>query len=117
MNSHQRNTGSIIISLTIQVGQQGYILQIISQKDLFCPILFLAFLHKRLHTTQELLQVFLTGNIVCVLTAIKDFCTDTTFLDNSLTKFIDIHLISSFNKATDKKTEFIQLSKRTLVDS
>ena len=55
MNRHERNSRFILLSLTIRIRQQRYVLQIISKIGFIHSSLFLASSHEGLHTTQKLL--------------------------------------------------------------
>ena len=116
MNRHQRNTRFILITITVSIGKQRHILQIILQEEFIKPTLFTAFLHKSRHTAQEFLQVLLTCQIIGIL-ARHDILTDTTLLDNGITQFIDIRSLSPFDKRRNQQSEGFQLVHRTLVYS
>ena len=116
MNSHQRDTRGIIIPLAIQVGQEGDILQIVCQIDLICPILLLAFLHKCLHTTQELRQVLLTSEVLGILSTLEDVLADATLLDDAVTQLIDVEFVSFLYETADQQAEVVELGERSLVD-
>ena len=115
MNRHQRNTRFILITITVSIGKQCHILQIILQEEFIEPTLFTAFLHKSRHTAQEFLQVLLTCQIIGIL-ARHDILTDTTLLDNGITQFIDIRGLSPFDKRRNQQSEGFQLVHRTLVN-
>ena len=116
MNSHQRDTRGIIIPFAIQVGQEGDILQIVCQIDLICPIFLFAFLHKSLHTTQKLLQVLLTSEVLGILSTLEDVLADATLLDDAVTQLIDVEFVSFLYETADQQAEVVELGERSLVD-
>ena len=116
MYRHERHTRLVVIALAVQICQQCHILQVVRKCSLIFSPFFTTFLHKVLHTTKELFQILLSGKIVRIFITIKDICTDSTLLNNSITQVVDIHPRSFFYESANHQAEVLQLSERSLID-
>ena len=118
MNGHERHTGLVVIALAVEIGQQRNALQIIRKISLLLTSLLATFLHKTLHSSQQLFQVLLTGQILRITASrFINIGTNTTLLDDSVAQVEGIHARRLLHKTADHQPETLQLGKRSLVDS
>ena len=118
MNGHERHTGLVVIALAVEIGQQRNALQIIRKISLLLTSLLATFLHKTLHSSQQLFQVLLTGQILRITASrFINIGTNTTLLDDGVAQVEGVHARRLLHKTADHQPETLQLGKRSLVDS
>ena len=112
VNRHQCHFGLFFITLAIQVGQQGYLLQKVAQLYFLFTTFLLPALHKILHSTQEFLQVLLSRQVLWIAGAV-DILADTTLHDDSMAKHVSILLSNTVRPSFYQHLKCLQLGQRT----
>ena len=114
VNGHQHHLVVVIAIVTVEIGQKSHLLQKVSKIDLVAHVLLATAFDKVLHTTEELLEILLTRNILGVMTAV-DVAADTARHNNIVAQLIGILHGQALSPAIYELPERIYLGKRSLV--
>ena len=113
VDGHQCHLVVLVALLTVKIRQQRHLLQEIRQEYLVAHILLPTALHEVLHTTQELLQVLLSRDVLRIAPGI-DILADARVHDDVVSQCVGIFSRNATYPTLNQFTKVLYLRHRAL---